>query len=145
MDANVNTIDEARAALERSLLAAMGAAGAMQWGVDDCALWCANILREALGYDGAARFRGRYRTRIGAHRVLGRGGLANALRLAGRRHRWRRIRTGEERVGDIGIVVIDGVASTVMCRAQGWFVGRNAAGWTALPSRDVRLIWAVLS
>src|SRR6266850_5751068 len=60
---------ERRLKLERALLSAMTAAGEMQWGKDDCALWCANILKDALGYDGAERFRGRYRTRIGARRV----------------------------------------------------------------------------
>lgn len=133
-----------RLALERALLASMASAGAMEWGADDCALWCANILRDALGYDGAGAFRGRYRTRIGAGRVLGRPGIAGALRTAARRHGWHRIKIGAEQVGDIGIAVLAGVPSTVICRAPGWFIGRNAAGWTALPANLVRLVWAVV-
>lgn len=132
-----------RARLEAALVAEMAACGPMQWGRDDCALWCANILREALGYDAAAPFRGRYRTRRGAHRVLGKTGLAAALRAAGRRHGWRRAKPGEERVGDIGLILVGGVASTVICRAPGWFVGRSEHGWTALPAAEVRLAWSV--
>lgn len=126
---------EPRKALERALLAKMGTAGEMQWGKDDCALWCANILKDALGYDGAERFRGRYRTRIGARRVLGKGGLASALRAAARKHKWRRIKVGQEQVGDIGILMLGEVPVTVICRASGWFVARNETGWSAMPSK----------
>lgn len=122
----------------------MASAGEMQWGRDDCALWCANILKDALGYDGAERFRGRYRTRIGARRVLGRQGLAGALRAAARKHSWRRIKVGQEQVGDIGILMLMEVPVTVICRAPGWFVARNEMGWSAMPSKLVRIIWAVV-
>jgi hypothetical protein len=79
-------VTEERQRLERAVIAAMDRATKqeMAWGSDDCALWCADILKEALGYDGAERFRGRYRTRIGAMRALGRDGLAAALRAASR-------------------------------------------------------------
>lgn len=122
----------------------MASAGEMQWGKDDCALWCANILKAALGYDGAERFRGRYRTRRGAGRVLGAAGLAGALRVAARKHKWRRIKVGAEQVGDIGILMLGQVPVTVICRAPGWFVARNEMGWSAMPSNLVRIIWAVV-
>lgn len=136
-----------RAKLESSLLAAMADAAAtpMQWGRDDCALWCANVLETALGYDGAARFRGRYRTRIGARRVLGGQGLAGALRAAARKHGWHRIKVGAEQVGDIGILMLGDVPVTVICRASGWFVARSEEGWSALPAKHVRVIWQVIS
>lgn len=136
-----------REKLQRALLGAMDSASAseMQWGRDDCALWCANILHQALGYDAALRFRGRYRTRIGAGRVLGAAGLAAALRAAARRHGWHRIDLGGEQTGDIGIAMIGGVPATVICRDRGWFVGRSDVGWTAFPAKavDLRLIWSV--
>jgi hypothetical protein len=133
-----------RPALERALLSAMASAGEMQWGRDDCALWCANILKDAVGYDGAERFRGRYRTRLGARRVLGAQGLAGALRAAARKHKWRRIKVGAEQVGDIGILMIGPVPVTVICRAPGWFVARIEMGWSAMPSKLIRIIWAVV-
>jgi hypothetical protein len=136
--------DDRRVALDSALQAAMACASEMQWGRDDCALWCANSLKEALGYDGAARFRGRYRTRMGAARVLGKAGLGAALRAAARKHKWRRIKIGEEQVGDIGILMLLDVPVTVICRAPGWFVARNPSGWSAMPVKLVRVIWAVI-
>lgn len=139
MDADVS-----RQALERALLAAMGSPEPMRWGTDDCALWCANILKAALSYDGAARFRGRYRSRNGAKRVLGQGGLGAALKAAARKHKWRRIAEGAEQVGDIGLLMLGSVPVTVICRAPGWFVARNETGWSAMPAKLVRIIWAVV-
>lgn len=133
-----------RAQLESALLAAMAVTAPMQWGRDDCALWCADIVKSALGYDAAARFRGRYRTRIGARRVLGRHGLPGALRAAARKHKWRRIKAGAEQVGDIGILMLADVPVTVICRAPGWFVARNEQGWSAMPSEHIRILWAIV-
>ena len=133
-----------RAKLESALLAAMANTAPMQWGRDDCALWCANILKVALGYDAAASFRGRYRTCIGARRVLGQRGLAGALRAAARKHGWRRIKVGAEQVGDIGILMLGDVPITVICRAPGWFVGRNEQGWSAMSAEHVRIMWAIV-
>lgn len=141
----MDTVVRARDALDRAIVAAMSTTvGEMKWGVDDCGLWCGNILREAMGYDPCSELRGRYRTRRGARRVLGAGGLPSALRRAARRHRWRRIEEGHEQPGDIGVLVVDGAAATMICRARGWFVGRSEHGWTALPSKHLRIIWSVL-
>lgn len=141
-----NSADIRRASLEVELLAAMQSASSasMTWGRDDCALWCADILKAALGYDAAASFRGRYRTRIGAHRVLGHGGLPRALRMASRRHRWRRVAAADADVGDIGLAVAGNTISTVICRKPGWFIGRSDEGWTALPAAMVKVAWCVV-
>jgi hypothetical protein len=141
MDPNVNARDR----LDAAVVAGMNdaAAALMVWGRDDCALWCAGIIERALGYDPATSFRGRYRTRIGARRVLGKGGLAGALRAAARRHGWRRGRKGEERVGDVGIAALAGHHVTVICRAPGWFVGRSESGFAAIASECVAHFWVV--
>lgn len=133
-----------RDVLERAVAVAMASAGEMQWGRDDCALWCIDIVRSVLDYDPAAVFRGRYRTKIGAHRVLGKAGLAGAFKAEARRRKWHRVTVGSEQVGDLGIAHIGGIQSTVICRAPGWFIGRNENGWTALPSKYVRIIWSVI-
>lgn len=53
------------------------------WGIADCALWAASAIEAQLGVDPAASFRGRYRTHIGAHRLLsplgGLPGIATAV------------------------------------------------------------------
>lgn len=138
-----------RRRLEAALLNAIDAACAepMRWGEDDCALWCAGVLRGALDYDPAADFRGRYRSRKGAHRRLGRGGLAGALRKVGKRHGWKVIKPAQAQVGDIGLadVIYEGkkAASCVICRSPGWFVGRNEFGITALPASKVRIAFKI--
>lgn len=139
-----------RTALETAIIAAMEVAAVepMQWGKDDCALWAANILRPVLGYDPAAAWRGRYRTRSGAYRVLGKSNLANAIRAVARRHHWKRIYPTLAQAGDVGMVWTEWegkpVLATVVCRARGWFVGRAEAGFTAMPAERVAVAWSVL-
>lgn len=138
-----------RAALETAVLNAMDIAAdtPMRWGTDDCALWCANIVRNALRYDAAAIWRGRYRTRRGAMRVIS-GDLLNALRRMAKRHHWRRISPALAQPGDVGMAwtVHDGrpVLATVICRARGWFVGRADNGVSLLRADRVAIAWSVL-
>ena len=141
MDAELKRME-----LERGVLGAMdiAASRAMKWGVDDCSLWCADVLKGALGYDAGVQFRGRYKTARGARRALGRKGLLGALQGMARKHHWRSIAAGCEQPGDIGVLVSGKIASTVICRAPGWFVGRELNGYTAIPSRMVSKIWAVI-
>lgn len=139
-----------RTQLERAVLAGMDRAceRPMQWGVDDCALWVADILKEAFGRDFAAKFRGRYQSRRGAMRVLGRGGLLKAVRTAARSRRWKRIHPSGAKPGDVGLAwtLFEGkpVLATAVCRAPGWFVARNERGFSAVPADKVAVTWSVL-
>jgi hypothetical protein len=139
-----------RATLESAVLTAMDSVAQkpMQWGEDDCALWVANALWPVLGYDPAAKVRGRYKTRRGSQRVAGRGGLLNQLRSISRRHEWQRIDPALAQAGDVGLAwtMYDGkpVLATVICRARGWFVGRADFGFTAMRANKVVVAWSVL-
>lgn len=135
-----------RAKLEAAVLSAMDRAcsSGMQWGVDDCSMWCADILLDALGYDAAARFRGRYKTRLGAMRVLGHGGVIGALNEVASANGWRTIEHGFEHSGDIGIISNGKIASAAICRSPGWFVARDRAGYAGVPTVAVAQIWAVI-
>src|SRR6201999_4029101 len=99
--------------------------GPMRWGVDDCGLWCGDILKVALGYDACSELRGRYLTRAEALELMGKGALPAAIRRAARRHGWKPVKAGSEEVGDIGVMVVGKAAATLICRARGWFVGRS--------------------
>lgn len=165
-----------RTKLESAVVAAMSTASEriMEWGKDDCALWCADIIQDVLGYDPAAVNRDRYKSRRGAMRVLGKKGMLGALRAAARRHKWRRINPTMARPGDIGLVWTTAkapgwintfehdengvrqakrvrgeidvpVLATVICRAHGWFVGRNERGFTAVRADNVAIAWSVLN
>jgi hypothetical protein len=138
-----------RVLIERRIVAAMEAAcrAPMRWGVDDCALWVADILRPALGFDPVAAFRGRYRTRLGAWRVLGRDGLLGRIRIVAKARQWRPIAPADALVGDLGLAPVrpagggGPVLAAVICRAPGWFVGRNEQGFTGLPAGQVAHAW----
>lgn len=139
-------MDAERARLKEAVAAAMDRAGAapMQWGVDDCALWCAEPLRAALGYDAAEAFRTGYVDQAGAHKALGRLGLAFAIRSVAKKHGWRRVDPKAARPGDIGLLQTGESISTVICNAPGWFVGRSEKGWSAMSWRYIRLAWSVV-
>lgn len=122
----------------------------MEWGIDDCALASANVIRSALQYDPAASFRGKYSTREGAKEALGKLGLGFALRAAAKQHGWKRINPEEADIGDIGLLMQGGIPVTVMCKVPGWFIGRGEVGATLLravneatPSMSVRICWAL--
>jgi hypothetical protein len=75
------------------------------WGRHDCLLHPADWCRVAAGVDPAADFRGRYKTELGARRILKReGGLlelaAGQMRAAG----LPAVDLAEIRAGDVGVV-----------------------------------------
>lgn len=115
-----------------------------RWGVDDCTLWAVEPIRRVLGYDPAVKGRGRYKTRIGAFRFLGKGGLPAAVRVVARRHRWKRIEPKKAKAGDIGLVEIDGRLTMAACRARGWFVARGDTGFVAFQAKQLRAAWSIL-
>jgi hypothetical protein len=124
----------------------------MVWGVDDCMLAVADVVRGLTGRDPARRFRGRYRTRRGAVRVLGRGGTLKAAIGSARALRWRRIAPGTAKPGDVGLAALTvknargrtvTAFAAMVCRAPGWFVGRNERGFTALPDSRVAFAWSI--
>lgn len=144
-----------RARLESEVIAAMNAAETrlMEWGKDDCALWVADILRPVLDYDPAKSFRGRYRTRRGSMRALGRKGLIGAIKQVARRNGWERIHPTFAQPGDVGLawttMEVPGQApkltlATVVCRSRGWFVGRNDRGFTGIRADKIAVAWSVL-
>lgn len=74
-------LPDAAARLQQLVTYRMGAPFA--WGVHDCALWAADAIHAQLGTDPAQALRGRYRTMLGAQRVLapwgGLAGMATAV------------------------------------------------------------------
>lgn len=141
-----------RGALGEAIAAALDAAdGETTWGLDDCALWCAGPVVKVLGYDPAASFRGRYRTALGANRVLGPDGLLGAIQTAARKHRWRQIKPTEADTGDIAVAIMPTpkgrpAQTCLICRAPGWFVARSDNGFTALASDNPQIsrVWSIL-
>jgi hypothetical protein len=76
----------------------------VRYGIDDCCLAPANIYVGVLGFDPAARWRGRYSTRRGAQRLLGREGIIGTLSGVTKERGWRKIRPILAKIGDLGII-----------------------------------------
>lgn len=135
-----------RRRLEKEVMAAMDRAVAqeMRWGVDDCTLWAVEPIRRVLGYDPAEKGRGHYKTRRGAAQVLGKAGLAGALRRAARRHGWTKIDPTEAKPGDLGLTTVNGLYSMTVCRRRGWFVVRAEGGYLAVSPKAQKLAFRVL-
>ncbi len=96
------------------------------WGARDCLLWPADWVRLAVGRDPAAAFRGRYRTQLGAARILTRhGGLValatRSMTAAGLDE------TTEPRSGDVGLVQVMTAAGPQPAGAI-----RTGARWSVL-------------
>jgi hypothetical protein len=141
---------ELRLRLEDEIAAALRQASECPaaWGTDDCALWCADAIRRALGYDPAEDVRG-YSDRDGAMSAVGVLGLGYALRRTARQNGWRRIDPTQALPGDIGVArVPDGAGIfwpvTMICRCPGWFVSRASFGFRGVPATAVRIAWAIL-
>lgn len=106
----------------------------MEWGKSDCALATADIYVAAGMPDPAASFRGRYSTRIGAYRKLGRNGLLAAVAALG----WPETAKPEE--GDLGLMQTpEGPCCVIFY--QGFWVGRVDRGYAAYGAGAAFISW----
>ncbi len=127
-------------------------AAPMQWGRDDCMLAVADIVHNLTGNDPARRFRGRYRSRSGALRLLGPAGAVRAVgNIAGALH-GKRIKPALALPGDVGLVPIVvknargkpvQVYAAAICRGPGWFVGRREFGFAGFPAERITIAWSI--
>lgn len=138
----VGVSDLVRARLARELSAAedrwMAAPKAAGW--RDCATPVADVLRDALGFDAFARFRGRYQTPIGYLRVLRSEGFASideALTATAAECGWPRIDVCEAKVGDIGIAPHREGRAFVLHRCGKLWVGVTARGYAATDKTEL--------
>ena len=125
---------------------------AMQWGRDDCMLAVADVVLTITGKDPARRFRGTYRTKLGARRVLGRSGTLRAARASASALHWKPIAPADAKPGDVGLIAISvkGARGKVIkdyaamvCLSSGWFVGRKELGFTAFASEKLAFAWSI--
>lgn len=113
----------------------------MQWGVDDCLLSLADIVKDARGYDPAAYFRDRYSTRRGAllaTRTFG--GPVGALRAAARRHGWKRVEPEHARTGAIAYY---SKSHFVIKHGALWIQRLDVAGFGAEPRLPIERAWRI--
>lgn len=114
-----------------------------QWGRADCLLSLADIILAARGYDPAAQFRGRYKTRIGAYRITRDfGGPAGALAAMAYECGWNEIDPARAKLGDLGTFA-NGPASGGVIRDSFLWIGRTETGFAGIPATQVDRAWRV--
>lgn len=113
-----------------------------EWGKSDCALELADIDIVVQNIDPAAPFRNRYRTEIGAKRVLGKAGLIGGWGRAARRFNWPRIKAKNAQDGDRAVAKTPaGITSVIRYRGR-WFAAANRGNIMVFDDKIVRA-WAV--
>jgi hypothetical protein len=128
-------LPDAASRLQRLVLQRMPAPFA--WGLHDCALWAADAIEAQLGVDPAQALRGRYRTQLGACRLLAPwGGLAGvATAVLGPSLRSPLLAC----TGDVGFTTQGALA---VCAGETWLVA-TSQGVGHLPLTDAVQAWRV--
>lgn len=144
-----------RARAEREVVAAIArwCKRPMEWGVDDCMLAVADVIKAVTGKDPAAPYRGRYSSRREAYRAMGKGGVKATAARAAREFGFKRVNPLDAQPGDPGITVA-AVKMTkrgqrcryavVVCRRQGWFAARTENGGALIPATRVLRAWSII-
>lgn len=115
----------------------------LDWGRTDCALSIADVYCAVLGFDPAARWRGRYRSQSGAARALGRGGLLRATARVAAECGWHRmLHPSSARTGDLAVLRVPHGA-TLAIRYGGLWVAPRDRGYVAFADEAVVVAWAV--
>ena len=114
--------------------------GPVEWGKSDCLMVAADALRDVIGVDIAAKFRGCYRDQQGCAdhlTALGYSSIAEAVGAEALALGWTQIEPCEARPGDAGVVQIRDVQGCAMLHRSGLWLARSVKGFVALPSRHV--------
>lgn len=144
MDTDVTLRERIADEVERAIDRADGVPA--RWGVDDCTLWIADILRAATGKDPAADFRGKYSDRTTAYELIGPRGLAFGIQKRAKRFGWqplRRVEIAKAEYGDLGIARLPGVQACVMKVSGRFWIGRSDRGVAYLANNLVTAAWRV--
>jgi len=116
----------------------------MRWGSDDCVLWCANILRDAIDLDPVPTIRGKYETPEAARAIIGKQGLAAGMRYRARKFGWNRVDPDKAKIGDLGVLKDPSGVQSCLLKFRGRFwVGRSWHGVAFIPDDKVAVAWSV--
>tara|TARA_Y100000114_G_C11664168_1_gene280521 strand:+ start:93 stop:485 length:393 start_codon:yes stop_codon:yes gene_type:complete len=80
------------------------------WGIEDCCLFSANIIKSITNIDIAKKYRGKYKTKIGAFRLIKRFGYKNLIECVDdeiQKHGFQRIHINMAQKGDVVTKKID--------------------------------------
>ena len=114
--------------------------GPVEWGTSDCLMVVADALRDVVGIDIAAKFRGCYHDQQGCadHLTsLGYSSIAEAVGAEALALGWTQIDPLDAIPGDAGVVAIRDVQGCAMLHRSGLWLARSVRGFVALPARHV--------
>lgn len=117
-----------------------------EWGVDDCALWVANILQKVMPGDPGEKYRGKYSDRDGAYEVIGDKGIVGIVRSAARRFKWKKLRDPSLAVkGDIGVLkdIDNGIQIAALKYNGAFWIVRGVVGITLVREDRIKIAWSV--
>lgn len=110
-----------------------------EWGAHDCATWAFDVRCRLTGIDGAAAWRGRYRTALGSARTLRRLGVATIDGLA-RRFLGEPVAAGYAQRGDI-VLASESDALGICLGSRAAFLAPS--GLTFRPMTEIRYGWRI--
>lgn len=109
----------------------------MDWGVSDCCLFVCDVVQAVTGDDKAKDLRGKYKSPLGAEKVLARlGGLREACNA----RFGDQIAPGLAQTGDVGLIEVDGGPALVV-DVGGYWVGRADVGVAIVDASKVVCAW----
>ena len=114
-----------------------------KWGKNDCCLFVADAVKSITGVDYAKDFRKRYKTKIGAYRILRKfagGGLVESLEKIAKENNFNLIAPKMAKRGDIGVVYPN--EALVICLGSKW-AWQGEKGIEFISYKNVLIAWSI--
>jgi len=116
-----------------------------KWGVDDCCLFSANIVKKLTNIDIAETFRNKYSTPKGAFLEIKNHGYKNVLDCAdgqATKHGFKSIDINLAQKGDMVMAYFDDRQTIgIMLNNEGWFIGSK--GYVYRKRKELHKAWAI--
>ena len=115
------------------------------WGKEDCCLFSANIIKSITNIDIAKEYRGKYKTKLGAFRLIKKCGYKNLVECVDseiKKHGFKQIHINMAQKGDVVTKKIDNDEIVgIMLDDVGVFLHKNIYSYTK--RKDLNLAWAI--
>jgi len=113
-----------------------------QYGLNDCSTFGADVVFALTGFDPAAQFRGKYKTKLGGIRAIRKAGYLNQVDYLEKNYK--EIPPAFATFGDIGITTSDAGDDIAICVVVGNFsVGVSADGISKVSNSDLIKVFKI--
>ena len=115
------------------------------WGQEDCCLFSANIIKSITNIDIAKKFRGKYKTKLGAFKLIKKFGYNNLIECVDteiQKYGFKKIHKNLAQKGDVITKKIDNDEIIgIMLDDVGVFLHKNTYSYTK--RKDLNMAWAI--